>query len=468
MTGRPLAKYADVVVAIVLAVALLAIDPSPHMMLGDSQSYLMTGEGTPVFYPPDRSWLYGMICHAVLGWSHRLVGLVVLQVVLQAAVVVLLGRRLVTGQRIRIAFVTLISLDPLLVVYTRFYLSDCLAALAFTGFVACLSGGRTRPGLGALTLGCLCGILAIFLRIAYVPIELGAGLLMLMSAWLFGLTRRPHGETWPTRQLGVAIATPLAGALLLLAVNGQLFRKQFEHPYFLNRLSSSFLMAAVAPALDASDIRAGGIAISDAEVARMHLGDRDLRIDQLWGQEPFWLVATIRARCAITNEYDERLQRIAHAIVRHAFHRDPSAFAAVYLSTLGDYFSIGQWRRHDVAEMGLGRMLPPDFVAWLNAQRRGAPITPTAMQTLGPVGRTYRAALPIYPAWLALCCAIALAALVVGRGDVSRTLPSTCLLACVATVALYSNYVIPRYLMGGELLAWVVVAQAVEGWGRRR
>lgn len=458
----PLRNYflqkSDVILAFGIALGFLILDAHPHMMLGDSQSYLTTGHG---YYPPDRSWVYGLFAHAVLWVTHSLQGLVIVQTLLQAAVIVLLGRTLLMQRWIRNCFVVAASLDPLLMAYSRFYLSDSLANVAFTGFVIALASPMTsrRRSVLQLTVGCICGITAVLLRIAYVPIELAA--ILLVGFFLFFPFKR--FSVAHLGRIGLGIATPFLATALLISANGQIFGKTLDHPYFLNRLSSSFLMAAVAPALNADDIRAGGVPINNDDVKNMQLGDYDLRINQLWGAQSSWLVSAIRQRCHITNEYDTRLQTISHAIVAHAFRRDPVMFATVYLRSLEIYFVPAQWEDHYLTEMGADRDLPPDFVSWLN-DRLEVPVRPDSLRKISLVERMFGNALPIFPIWMGLTSLLSVFILIRYRTCIRMSLPAACVLSGMITVALYSNYVIPRYLLASELIGWLIFFGLIEAW----
>ncbi|MBE7210305.1 MAG: hypothetical protein INR65_04745 [Gluconacetobacter diazotrophicus] len=464
--------------AVILTVILFMLDHRPHFMLGDSESYIMTSLD---YLPPDRSWEFGLLCHYLLLAAHSLLALEVLHLVLLLSTLVLVLRALWPdgpsgpGAGVAAAASVLgICLDPLLQVYARFQLSDLSAALLFVDFVAVAAiladvpagrnGGR-RIALAAATAGC--GIAAVLLRVAYLPVEAGTLLLFAASAWRAGRLR------WAGRAL-VLLLVPAAALGATLEANHLAFGHRFEHSAFTNRLSGVFLAGVFAPALRAEDFRRAGIDVGDAEVAAMQLDQYDARVAQVWGAEPFWMRNVIARHLHASDVYDERTDRAAHRTVMAALRRDPAAVAGVYLHGLALFAEPGEWRRHIDTELGAGHRFAPGTVAFVDAHSFPG-ITADSPSVPSPLAAVLRDVVGAYPALLGLALLAAAVGLAgplpagphpsgprpTGPADAARRLLGAALVADILAAPLYSNFVIPRYLLAGVFVGWILVPVAL-------
>ena len=448
---------------LVMALLLLAgylLDHRPRFMLGDSESYLRSGLSG--FYPPDRSWIYGVAVREIVSRTHSLQSYILLQLAGLMSLGLLAIRRLRSGRRPEVGSLLVLAglaCDPLVQTYARFYLSDLSAALLFAAFVIQLAGppaaGRGFGGWAALV---VCGAGAILLRIAYAPVEMVTVLLCLAAALL---SRERRGVVL----LLPALLVPLAGAGILATANRVVFARTYPGEVFLNRFSGTFLMSVFSPAIAISDIRSAGIAVSDDDVRRMHLEDYDKRTAQIWGTEPYWLrnviLATLHAQ-----GYDLSADRAASRIVHAAFHRDPVAFVRVYATGLLFYAEPSEWARHLDTEMGMDRLLSDSFVALVDywVPRVVAPRS-SLRSSLWP--RLLAGTIRFYPLLLTLGLLVAVWTLATTR-DLAVRAVSAGLVADLLTVPLYSSYVIPRYVLGAVLLGWCLLWLLVTGRGPRR
>ena len=437
---------------LLVALPLLAgylLDHHPRFMLGDSESYLRSGLGG--FYPPDRSWIYGVLVREIVSRTHSLQTYILLQAVGVIALGLLAIHCLGTARRTALSSMLLLAAlacDPLIQTYVRFYLSDLSAALLFAAFVVQLAAPADRRSLGGWVGLAACGIGAIMMRIAYMPIEI-VTVLLCLAARLLRRERRGF-----VILLLPALLVPLAGAATLAGANRVVFARTYPGEIFLNRFSGTFLMSVFSPAIAIPDIRAAGIAISDDDFRGMHLEDYDKRTDQIWGTEPFWLRNRILASLHVQG-YDEGADRTASRIVHAAFHRDPAAFARVFATGLLFYAEPSEWARHLDAEMGADRPLSPDFAALLD---HWAPDAVTPRSPFGSsfwprvLARTIRA----YPVLLMLGLLVAIWKLATTSSRAVRAV-SAGLAADLLTVPLYSSYVIPRYVLAAVLLGWCLL-----------
>ncbi|MGI4746041.1 MAG: hypothetical protein ACRYFY_08360 [Janthinobacterium lividum] len=293
-------------------------------------------------------------------------------------------------------------------------------------------------------------MLAVAFRVAYAPIAIGALLVSALSCW-----RLPDRRHIPA--LLLACVLPVIGVLGLVGANRMVFADRFPGETFTNRSSGLFLMGVFSPALIASDIRAAGVQVTDAEVATMHLGDYRNRINQVWGSESFWLQPMMNARLHATADYDGRVDAAGHAMVMAALRRDSLAIIGVYLHGLRDEALPEEWRRNIGVELGLHRSLETWFVDYLD-QRSDESLTSESPRQESFMTLVLERTIEFYPAWLGLGTVAALVILL-GKSSVTSRLASASLLASIVTAPLYSNYVIPRYVILASLLAWLVVPQ---------
>ena len=449
-----------------LLALFLGIDHVPRFMLGDSQSYLATQWANN--YPPDRSWIYGLFVHGVMAVTRGLGTYIVIQAVALAAVMAAVALAFPSRHSARgcaAVFVLAIVLDPLTEAYVRFYMSDLSAGLMFAAFIALLAvslfpagaARRARWRVLVWTAMAMCGIGAVAFRLAYAPIEL-ATLTLCMAA----SGRKRDRRVLPG--LAAACLIPILAVALQTAANRVVFADRFPGAIFANRLARDFVMGVFSPALTAADIRSAGVPVTDAEVARMDLPDYGNRAAQVWGDQPFLLHNVIKSRIGAPNEYDGRYEAAAGAIVAAALRRAPLAFVAVYVESLSLYAEPSEWSRHIDEEMGLHRPLDAWFLSYANGflNTKLAAASPER-RSIWP--RALELTVGAYPLLL-LAGGLAAVAALAGWGPARHRLPAAALLATVLVAPLYSNYVIPRYVIAAVWFSWLLVPQAVAAWVR--
>ena len=429
--------------------ALLAADHLPRFMQGDSISYLMT---SAAWKPPDRSWAFGFAVSFLVRATRSHLTYLLLNGALLVAVI--MGCRSLFG-RTRAGLVaftacaTAVAADPLTAAYARFYLSDFWAMAFFVGLTATLlpflRGAPRRAALLAALLVLTVG--AVFTRVAYAPVILVTAALMLSWSW-----RRGPAARW--RALAVA-ALPVVAAAALAGCNATLFASQLGGQPFVNRLSGTFMMGVFAPALEQRDFTRAGVPLSDQEYRDLQLQDYDKRIAQVWG-------GTAGARHLVMDrlgdhdEYSAAVDRTCMAVVVNAFKRKPLTFAKVYLHSLALHFSIGEWRKFFETESGADRPLEAGFVEDFN-RRVFTKIYPDITKEPSLTLSLYRTALPFYPPFLGLCSAVAVFLLLSRRSGTVEAAASAAFIAALVAAPLYSNYVIPRYVLACVVLGYVLI-----------
>ncbi len=438
---------------VLIVLALFAADHLPRFMQGDSVSYLMT---SAAWMPPDRSWAFGFGAGALLEASRSYVTYILLNCALLVAVAVQCralagGAGGAWGNLLAAACAIAVAADPLTEAYARFYLSDfwgmgCFVILTGT-LAAYLRGGAHGWALLAASFALTIG--AVFIRLAYAPVILLAACLMLAWSCRCG----PAAMRW---RAAASALLPVAAVGALLGCNAVLFAQQLPGPPFVNRISGTLLMGVFAPALSQKDFAHAGIPMTDQEHYDLHLDDYDKRISQVWGGKGY-LRELIMDKLGDHDEYSVKVDKACMAVVSNAFKRKPSAFAKVYLRTLALYFSVAEWRKFFVAESGADRPLEGWFVDSFNS-RAATRIYPNIVKEPSATLSLYRAAVPLYPALLALCSAAAAFILLSRRSSVTEATVAAAFLAALAAAPLYSNYAIPRYVLPCVALGYVLIA----------
>lgn len=333
-------------------------------------------------------------------------------------------------------------------------MTDLLAALMFLMFLVLLHRAvrATREGfrLWLLPLA-LIVTAAVFTRVAY-------GVIILLSVAFFGFSaarlRLPM-----TNRLVMIAALPFLAIVVLIGANRVLFAEQFPGELFINKLSGVFVLGSFAPALNATDFRAAGIEVSDADVAALRLNDYDRRGDQIWGVNDTDAQALIKRRLGVMAPYTRIVDNTCTRIVVHALWRNPLSFLQVYATTLLFHFEPSEWRKHLDVETGTTRSLPQGFVDMMN--RLAKPhITPEIAVQPSIMLSTFLRVAPVYPLLLAGTVLAAGWHLLLGRRTrLGCLVASAGFLAVVAAGPLYAVYVIPRYMIAAVPLAFAIWAR---------
>lgn len=313
----------------------LLFDPVPRFFQGDSISYLSTGIGS--WLPPDRSWEFGLLVNLLLRHTHGLSAFILCQIGMLVMLVegakVFFPQTPVARSGWALAAI-LIAVDPLIEVYTRFYLSDFLAMVFFlvatAGVVldlrADVLGWRRMGPLALIFIGTLG---AVILRVAYLPI-------MLLTVAFAAILLWRH----LTRRTVAALLFAACGSVIAVGVtvgaNRVVFATEFPGQLFVNKLSGVFLAGVFAPALTQSDFQHAAIPITAQEFKNLDLSDYAKRNAQVWGDRHTDLQQLIKDNLHITDAYSRELNRAAWRLVISAVERDPWAFARIYLVDLAD------------------------------------------------------------------------------------------------------------------------------------
>jgi hypothetical protein len=410
----------------------------------------MTGENG--WIPPDRSWVFGILSNFIFRHGHGFSAFMLLQVLVLVGLIEgsrSLFKGLPLAHLAWAATATVVALDPLLELYTRFFMSDLLALSCFVAVILCVVRLMRAETSGIATVGLCCAIVlaticAVFLRVAYAPIVF---LTLILSSLLLGSGLGRHRLL----VLALAIMGPTVAIGSVMGANRIVFAQYFPGEVFVTKLSGVFLAGVFAPALAPSDFAHAGIALTTQEFRALDLGNYDKRAVQVWGPAA---------------NYTAAVDRAASKLVRSALLRNPLAIATVYVRSALLYLQPSEWSRTLSGEMGLSRPLPDYFVTFAN-KVSVLKVTPDMTEIRSALIRGYILVVALYPLQITLGL-FAGVYLVWRHGRAPRfVVPFTALLADLASAPLYSNYVIPRYILGAILLSYLLMGLAIAA-GRPR
>jgi hypothetical protein len=341
-------------------------------------------------------------------------------------------------------------------------MSDFLAVAAFfAALVGLCVVGRTPGPRGLWLATCLvlvATIVAIFLRVAYVPIVTFTVLLFALILWR-RLGRRQR------LALGAAALGPFLAVASIVVANWFVFADRYPGELFVNKLSGVLLASTFAPALQPADFWHAGIPITNAQFAGLRLANYNRRPAQTWGGSPSDLNQFIRNTLGVEQNYTAVVERVAGRLVWNALMRDPAAVAEVYLHNARLYAQPSEWRRKFNSEMGVSTPLPADFVAYSN--RYSAEIDPGITAVRSPLLRLYAAVCPFYPLQL-LLGVIAAAYLVLRERRAAAAVLVAGLVAVLAAAPLYTVELMARYLLGAVLISYLLIGLAIQAIMTRR
>ncbi len=307
-------------VAAVIAAGSLVMDRMPRFFQGDLIAYLSTGFNG--WIPPDRSWAYGFLSRWLIETTRYVSSLPALQALLLAGAILMLACEFGGRQShiASLAIVILASVDPLNQTYARFWLSDTIASAAFLMFVslvaACLRRARWRNLLPALLLSCS---VSIFVRVAYLPVELATLAIIALSASVVSQPNRPAR----LRRTCAALALiPVLAAGSLALANSQVSIASLHGQFFLNRSSGLFQMGVFLPGLRYEDFQRAHVPMSRVDFDQLHLNVYDQEM-QIWADGPQHIRWWLQQHLQVNSLYDAQFQAMCSAVLRSALIHHP-------------------------------------------------------------------------------------------------------------------------------------------------
>lgn len=260
---------------------LLAIDPYPALMFGDSASYLATA--LIKWIPPDRSFVYGFILRrlTVNFQAHSLMPVVLFQALLSGIASWLVAVCLVKFFRARfsvaVVFSLLCAIEPMQLMFERFVLPDSLTTSVFAAFMLAVFSYLKRPGFILLAGIQILSTLLVSLRLNFLPVAV-------VTAVLLPLLAHPIRRPW--RSYGRIIAVPVLFSVLcsqgLLLGYRSLYGHLIGKPPAYSYRDGSFLLAVVVPLLQPIDFPNGVDGAAILKQVRYPISDPDMRAVNHW------------------------------------------------------------------------------------------------------------------------------------------------------------------------------------------
>jgi hypothetical protein len=453
-TRPPPFAWAPATAALIATLLWLLVDRFPRFYQGDSVSYM--GTGVNGWIPPDRSWLYGFVSRWIMVLTFHVGTVVILQALSLALIAILFTRafpRTKNGRFAAVLFGFVAAADPLLVTYSRLWLSDIPAMVLFCGFVLLLMRSLTRSEThywrGALWL-LVVSTACIFVRVAYAPVmELTLGGCLVASLW------RPLSR--PRRYILPLFIVPLISVGILAEANSIVSLPQFRGHAYVNRMSGLYQLGVFLPAIRIEDFRDAGMPITDAEFARLNLGKYRNRERSVWSPGTQHIRAFLESKLKTTDDYDARLQALSARIVHVGFHHHPTTFALAYLRSLAIYFNAAYWHDDFPGEMGVSVPLPQWMVDYVNTHSTPR-ITPQIVNHITPLYSVTQPFLWFYP-FLVITGLVASLVILLRPGRFTALCPpASALIAVMLSVPLYSHDIKPRYVLAAVFLSWFLLS----------
>lgn len=432
----------------------LLLDPSIHVFLGDSASYLHSaGRWWP---PTDRSFVYPALIALVARSTHNLHGLIVAQSVcgVGAAWIAFAIARDQLGVRWGIAFVAacLLAVEPAQMFYERMVLTEAPSLLALC--LMLLFGLRyvgdghvwRLPALVAL------GLLAIAFRVSLLPFVWAFAVLVVVARY----ARKPFDTRRFARDMGLCLG-------LTVIMHGAYTRiygaaAHVEPDYVVH--AGAYRLGLVAPLVTPRELADAGAPPDLLQRVRPEPTYAN-REAQIWLEHG--LINQLRS------ELDaQRADRVAYTIAALALRRHPVEFLLMQLRTLSGYFRPDdiRFRLND----DLGSRSPDEAMIAAVRTRYGYDLAQTGPRTglfANAFGRSY--------AWLTACLFLLapLGSWLAWRGGRENhralTVFGLCCVGLVANDVLFSHIISYRYLHPFPFFFLVGTACAVDRlrWRRR-
>ena len=333
---------------IAIKLVVLAADSTIRIYLGDSAAYLY-GAMDNGRMPDDRSFTYSLLIRALVVPFDTLRALAIWQTAAGVAVAMLASSVLVrwfdVRQGLAAAAAVLIALEPAQLYYERMVLTETFGLLAFVTFFAAAGAYLTARRIYWLLVVALTGLLAVTLRVSYLPIVLVIciGLPMLplldpsMRSWRLSAA---HTLVASVVVAGLHITYCLWVAAIFSVPPGYLARAGFMQ------------LGLVAPLLTPEHFARVGLPPDFASRLEYPLHP-DARMRHMWS--PGGLTRELR-------EQGVNVELVARELSRMALRDNPLGLVWMGLHTVGNYFTddgIEHALHND-----LGRRTIPDEVLW--------------------------------------------------------------------------------------------------------
>jgi hypothetical protein len=344
---------------VLLKLALFAIDPTPKLLLGDSQSYIQTALTN--WIPEARSFFYGYVIRWSSVWTQSLTSLLVLQLLISAAaaVVAALICRFVFGLAARWSFVIgfLCALDPLQLLYERYVMTEAIS-LGLYAFVLYQSFLYLRDRrFRDLVLVQVLSVVLIGFRMSYLLlVQLDTVLLPVIAfsptVWR---TFRHRFERAVFFRIFGRLGSHLLISVLLMFVLHEGYKRangwiSHRPPAYLHA-TGIIQLAILSPVLEPEDSPDPGLADVIRKGDELRLKDLNYRAAQRFA--PGYLID----RLSKLHRERSGAERIARETAMNALRRNPLAVLNLGWRVYSDYWSVTAMKASARSDFGFNN--PP-------------------------------------------------------------------------------------------------------------
>ncbi|MPY87362.1 MAG: hypothetical protein GEU99_05525 [Luteitalea sp.] len=427
----------SVLLAVVaLKVAALAIDPTIRLFLGDSAAYLNAAADN--WLPPERSFVYPVLIKALVFPTGSLWTLLFWQTLAGLGVALLLWltlvRRLALPRGLALAAACVLAIEPAQLFYERMVMAETLGLLAFAGFFASCGVYLAHGRAAWLPLTTFLGLLAVSIRLNYLPV---VAVISLALPLLRGLdpVARPGG-----RRL---LAHSLLALCAFFALHGtyrHAVGRGFKAPPGYIARVGFMRLGLVAPLIKPEHFVRVGLPADFAEHLTHNLANPDTRPSQ------FWAVGGLADAIA---QRGLDVDRVGLDLATLAVADDPFGLVRLGVHTLGNYFRPPLARLRLDTDLARAPDYPDALVQKLRARWRydiaGLP------QRITPISRYFEVGSWWLVACLFLLAPLAALNLALHWRDPRRTqilLGALVGVGLVMTHVLFSSIASYRYLHG--------------------
>lgn len=373
---QPTRWYALLLFLALLKLVLYVFDANPQVFLGDSMSYLVTAMNG--WIPPDRSFVYGYIIHAVVTRSRSLSSLVAVQTVAGIATSLITAGILVryfrTSFTIAATAAIAVALEPQQLLFERFVLTESLSTMVFAGFLFLAFEYLRHRQIWALAALQGAGLILLAFRVSFVPMLAAATIIApLIAAW-------PATHTKNKRIVGMGIHLLVSIGLFAglhwtyKQWNGSLSKLPPAYTY----ADGFFLITNVSPLVIPSDTDNATVAavLANPLVYAEDPGPLNSRNAEMFAEGGL----VERLRNAINDDYQANLE--AKRIAYRAILRDPIGFARLAICTYLKFYSKGYMAEILYAEAGARELAPNELkiLAHFHLDANGLPLRKTLIR----------------------------------------------------------------------------------------
>lgn len=331
-----------------LKILLLAVDPTPKFIMGDSAAYLWTALHGGI--PEDRSFFYGYVIRWISVGPESLTSLMIFQAFLSAIVSVLLGLICRFIFQVPLLWSCLLAilcaLDPLQLLYERYVMTETISlfvyAIALYQAFLYLRDHRLHN----LILLQVLSIVLVGFRMSYLPLVEIDTFILPVLAFSGGIWRafrqKNRDESSPRWSALRACGGHLLLSVALMFVlhtgykrlNGYLSKREPAYVY----ATGVTILAFWSPALEPGDSPDPGLADLIRKGDEMGLKDRRARNGQLFS--PGGLIERVFQLQPDRSKADELARQTAF----HALLRNPLGVLGLTWYTYADYWSVSAIR----------------------------------------------------------------------------------------------------------------------------